>query len=170
MLPDCTWENMRILGKTGIGQGEKMGSISIRQLALAMCKKSFAELVMYQISTTSYSDLKNAIHEAKTRLHPDIQFELEDIIKNTCEATRDCRFWGKDCGMVLRYFTTMVEKHLTDHFIDTSEKDLIEIFHVIVMHCAYRARKKPRMINFLRETSGQFISNQNYSTQYFNQA
>ena len=147
-----------------------MDSISIRQLALAMCNKSFAELVMYQISTTSFSDLKNTIHRAKTYLHPDIQFELNDIIKNTCEITKDCRFWGKDCGMVLRYFTTMVEKHLADHFIDASEKDLIEIFHVIVMHYAYRARKNPRMINFLRETSGQFISSQNYSTQYPNQA
>jgi len=147
-----------------------MGSISIRQLALAMCKKNFAELVTYQISTTSYSDLKNAIHGAKTCLHPDIQFELDDIIKNTCEVTKDCRFWGNDCGMVLRYFTTMVEKHLTDRFIDVSEKDLIEIYHIIVMHCAYRARKNPRMINFLRKTSGEFISNQNYSTQYSYQA
>jgi len=147
-----------------------MGSISIRQLALAMCKKNFAELVTYQISTTSYSDLKNAIHGAKTCLHPDIQFELDDIIKNTCEVTKDCRFWGNDCGMVLRYFTTMVEKHLTDCFIDVSEKDLIEIYHIIVMHCAYRARKNPRMINFLRKTSGEFISNQNYSTHYSHQA
>ena len=147
-----------------------MSSISIRQLALALCKKSFAELVLYQISTTSCSDLKHAMYKAKICLHPEIQFELDDIIKNTCEVTRDCRFWGKDCGMVLRYFTTMVEKHLTDHVIHASEKDLIEIFHVIVMHCAYRARKKPRMINFLRETSGQFISNKNYPTQYSNQA
>ncbi len=147
-----------------------MSSISIRQLALALCKKSFAELVMYQISTTSYSDLKNAIHRAQACLRPDIQFELDDIIKNAFEVTKDCRFWGNDCGLVLRYFSTMVEKHLTVNFIDASEKDLIEIFHVIVMHCAYRARKKPRMITFLRETSGQFISNRNYSTQYSNQA
>ncbi len=78
--------------KRGIGQGEKTGSISIRQLALAMCRKSFAVLVMYQISTTSSSDLKNAIDEAITRLHPDIQFELDDILKNTCEVSRDWRF------------------------------------------------------------------------------
>ena len=147
-----------------------MGSLSIRQLALAMCKESFAELVMYQISSTSPSDQKNAIHEAKTSLRPDIQHEFDNIIKKTCELTKDCRFWGKDSGMVLRYFTTMVEQHLSDHFIHVSEKDLIETFHVIVMHYAYRARKNPRMINFLRETSGQFISNQNYPTQYSSQA
>ena len=41
---------MRVLGKIGIGQGEKMGSISIRQLALVMCKKSFAELVMHNLT------------------------------------------------------------------------------------------------------------------------
>ena len=125
---------------------------------------------MYQISTTSCSELKDAIDEAKTCLSPDIRLELDTIIKNIYEETKDCRFWGKDCGMVLRYITTMVEQHLTDHFIVASEKDLLDIFHVIVMHCAYRARKNPRMINFLRETSGQFISNQNYPSQYSSQA
>jgi hypothetical protein len=130
-----------------------MGSISIRQLALAMCRKNFAELVTYQINTTSFSDLSTAIDGAKSCLPADIQLEIDEIIRNTSEVTADTRFWNNDCGMALRFFTSMIEKHLSDRFIKTTEKELIEIFHIIVMHCAYRARKNPRMISFLRKKS-----------------
>lgn len=130
-----------------------MGSISIRQLALAMCRKNFAELVTYQINTTSFSDLSTAIDGAKSCLPADIQLEIDEIIRNTGEVTADTRFWNNDCGMALKFFTSMVEKHLSDRFIKTTEKELIEIFHIIVMHCAYRGRKNPRMISFLRKKS-----------------
>jgi len=130
-----------------------MGSISIRQLALAMCKKNFAELVTYQINTTSFSDLSAAIDGAKSCLPADIQLEIDEIIRNTHEVTAETRFWSNDCGMALRFFTSMIDKHLSDRFIKTTEKELIEIFHIIVMHCAYRARKNPKMISFLRKKS-----------------
>lgn len=130
-----------------------MGSISIRQLALAMCSKNFAELVTYQIKTTSFSDLSAAIDGAKICLPADIQLEIDEIIRNTGEVTAETSFWNNDCGMALRFFTSMIEKHLSDRFIKTTERELIEIFHIIVMHCACRARKNPRMISFLRKKS-----------------
>lgn len=142
-----------------------MASISIRQLALAMCSKTFAELVSYQINTTSFSDLSSAIDGAKSCLAPDIQLEIDEILKNTCEVTADQHFWNNDCGMALRFFTAMIEKHLSDRFISSTEKELIEIFHIIVLYCAYRARKDPRMISFLRKNSRRPGSTRNYPQQ-----
>ena len=129
-----------------------MASISIRQLALAMSKKNFAELVTYQIDTTSFSALNTAINGATGCLPTEIQLEINEIIKNTGEATSDNRFWVNDCGTALRVFTAMIEKHLSDHFISTTEKELIEIFHIIVMHSACQAHKNPRLMSFLRKT------------------
>ena len=131
-----------------------MASISIEQLAFAMCRKNFAELVSYQISTTAYQDLKMAINGAKSCLTPEIQLEVDEIIGNCSEITVDRSFWNNDCGLVIKIFTTMTEKHLSDRLIDASEKELIEIFHIIVMHCAHRARKDPRLLSFVNKTSG----------------
>ena len=142
-----------------------MASISIRQLALAMCSKTFAELVRYQINTTSSSELSATIDGAKSCLSPDIQLEIDEIINNTCEVTAEKRFWNNDCGMALRFFTAMIEKHLSDRFINTTEKELIEIFHIIVMNCAYRARKDPRMISFLRKKGRRPSSKRSFSEQ-----
>jgi len=128
-----------------------MASISIQQLAVAMSRKNFAELVSYQIDTTSFSDMAAAINGAKGCLPPDIQLEIDDIIRDSGELTADEHFWKNDCGMVLRLFTTMVEKHLSDRFISSTEKELIEIFHIIVLHCAYRAHKDKKMISFLKK-------------------
>ena len=130
-----------------------MGAISIQQLALALCRKSFAELVTYQINTNSYADLKTAIGGAKSCLPHEIQLEVDEIINYCVDVTSDERFWNNDSGMVLRFFTTMIERHLSDRFIEASERELIEIFHLVVMHCAYRARKKPRLLAFLNRTS-----------------
>jgi hypothetical protein len=142
-----------------------MASISIRQLALAMCSRKFAELVSYQINRTSFSDLSAAIDGAKSCLPPDIQLEIDEIINNTNQVTAEKRFWNNDCGTALRFFTAMIEKHLSDRFINTSEKELIEIFHIIVMDCAYRARKDPRMISFLQKNGRRPGSKRSYSQQ-----
>ena len=142
-----------------------MASISIRQLALAMCSRKFAELVSYQINRTSFSDLSAAIDGAKSCLSPDIQLEIDEIINTTNEVTAEKHFWNNDCGMALRFFTAMIEKHLSDRFINTSEKELIEIFHIIVMDCAYRARKNPRMISFLRNKGRRPSSKWSHSQQ-----
>ncbi|MEE4166729.1 MAG: hypothetical protein V2I35_12075 [Desulfocapsaceae bacterium] len=128
-----------------------MASISIRQLAAAMCRKNFAELVTYQLKTRSCADLDAAIDEARCCLPPDIQLEIEEILKNSCKITADKGFWGSDCGKVLHFFTSMIEKHLTDRFISVTEKELIEMFHIIVMHCACKARKNPRLRSFLQK-------------------
>jgi len=129
-----------------------MGSISIRQLALALCGKNFAELVTYQLNSLSYTQLRSAIDGAKSCLPLQVQFELEEIIHNIDEVTSDHRFWSNDCGLVLRFITTMTKKHLSRRYIHTSEKELIELFHLIVMHCAYRASKNPQMLSFLKKT------------------
>ncbi len=121
-----------------------------------MSRKNFAELVSYQIDNTAFSDLGTAINGAKGCLSPDIQLEIDEILKNSVEITADERFWKNDCGMVLRFFTTMVEKHLSDRFIGTTEKELIEIFHIIVMHCAYRAHKNPQMVSLLDKKTRRF--------------
>ena len=142
-----------------------MASISIRQLALAMSKKSFAELVTYQIRTTSFADLKTAMSGAKSCLSPEIQLEIEEIIRNCFDVTADKRFWDNDCGMVLRFFTSMIDQYLSDRLVDASEKELIEIFHIIVMHCAYRARKNPRMLSFLNKTGRKFQYSKLYEDQ-----
>ena len=128
-----------------------MSSISIRQLALAMCGKNFAELVSYQIERRSFADLDVAIDAAKRCLPPEIQLEIDEIIKNSGNTTADNGFWSTDCGRALRFFTSMTEKHLSDRFISVTEKELIEIFHIIVMHAAWRARKEPRLISLLRQ-------------------
>ena len=130
-----------------------------------MCSKKFAELVSYQINTTSFSALSATIDGAKSCLSPDIQLEIDEIINNTREITAEKRFWNNDCGMALRFFTAMIEKHLSDRFINTTEKELIEIFHIIVMNCAYRARKDPRMISFLRKKGRRPGSKKSYSEQ-----
>lgn len=130
-----------------------------------MCSKKFAELVSYQINTTSFSALSATIDGAKSCLSPDIQLEIDEIINNTSEITAEKRFWNNDCGMALRFFTAMIEKHLSDRFINTTEKELIEIFHIIVMNCAYRARKDPRMISFLRKKGRRPGSKKSYSEQ-----
>ncbi len=128
-----------------------MTSISIRQLAVAMCRRNFAELVSYQIERRSVADLDAAIDEAKRCLPPEIQLEIDEIVKNSGKITADKGFWSTDCGRALRFFTSMTEKHLSDRFIGVTEKELIEIFHIIVMHTAWRARKEPRLIKLLRE-------------------
>lgn len=130
-----------------------------------MCNKTFAELVSYQINTTSFSNLSGAIDGAKSCLSPDIQLEIDEIINDTCEVTAEKRFWNNDCGMALRFFTAMIDKHLSDRFINTTEKELIEIFHIIVMDCAYRARKDPRMISFLRKKGRRPGSKRSFSEQ-----
>ena len=128
-----------------------MTSISIRQLAVAMCRKNFAELVSYQIKKRSVADLEAAIEEAKRCLSPEIQLEIDEIIKNSDEITADRGLWSTDCGKALWFFTSMSEKHLADCFVRVTEKELIEIFHIIVMHAAWQARKEPRRISLLRE-------------------
>lgn len=128
-----------------------MTSISIRQLAVAMCRKNFAELVSYQIKKRSFADLKAAIDEAKRCLPSEIQLEIDEIIKNSDKITADRDLWSTDCGKALWFFTSMTEKHLADRFVRVTEKELIEIFHIIVMHTAWRARKEPRRISLLRE-------------------
>ena len=142
-----------------------MASISIEQLAFAMCQKNFAELVSYQINTTAYQDLKMAISGAKSCLAPEIQLEVEEIIVKCSEITADRTFWYNDCGLVLKIFTTMIEKHLSDRLIDASEKELIEIFHIIVMQCAHRARKDPRLLSYLNRTSRTSHQQPIYQTQ-----
>ncbi len=128
-----------------------MTSISIRQLAVAMCRKNFAELVSYQIKKRSFADLDAAIEEAKRCLPPEIQLEIDEIIKNSDKITTDRGLWSTDCGKALRFFTSMTAKHLADRFIRVTEKELIEIFHIIVMRAAWLARKEPRQISLLRK-------------------
>ena len=131
--------------------GGGMSSISIHQLAVAMCRKNFAELVSYQVEKRSFAELDAAIDAAKRCLQPDIQLEIEEILKNSGEITADRGFWDGDCGKALRFFTSMIERHLSDRFISVTEKELIEIFHIIVMHSAWRARKEPRLFSFLQK-------------------
>ena len=128
-----------------------MTSISIRQLAVAMCRKNFAELVSYQIKKRSFADLEAAIDETKRCLSPEIQLEIDEIIKSSETITADRDLWSTDCGKALRLFTSMTEKHMADRFIRVTEKELIEIFHIIVMHTAWLVGKEPRQINLLRE-------------------
>jgi hypothetical protein len=130
-----------------------MASISIRQLAAAMCRKTFAELVTYQLNTRSCADLGTAIDEARCCLPPDIQLEIEEILKKSSRIAADKRLWGSDCGKALRFFTSMIEKHLAERFLSVTEKELIEMFHIIVLHYASRTRNDPRLRSFLQKKS-----------------
>ena len=142
-----------------------MTAISIRQLAVAMCRKNFAELVSYQIKQRSLAELDAAIEAAKRCLPPEIQLEIDEIIKNSDKITADRGFWSTDCGKALRFFTSMTEKHLADRFIRVTEKELIEIFHIIVMHAAWLVRKEPRQISLLRKRARRSPSSDIYPQQ-----
>ena len=129
-----------------------MPAISINQLAGAMGRRNFAELVNYQLNSLSFEQLKSAIDNATSSLPILIRFEIEEIIHNALTEMSNELFWSNNCGMVLHLFTTMVRRHLSERIIHSEEKHLIEIFHLIVLHAAYRAYRNPGLMNHIKQT------------------
>lgn len=133
-----------------------MALVSIKQLGKALTGKRFGELVSYLRDSKTFEQLESAYLEAVENMQCHVKVEIDDIINRTNSVSASQEFWNSDCQIVLKFITGMTQKHLSDRKIQSSEKELIEIFHIIAMNYAYLTYQKPRMKSLVQHSVNPF--------------
>jgi len=127
-----------------------MTTVSIDELAKQFKGRKFGELVLHHIDRQSFDQIVAGMSGTIEGLPASIQGEIERLIDSANPLAFEKDFWSDDCGRILRFLTSMVERELNEKGVYASEDNLFDVFNIIVMNYAYSAHKDPRMKKFIK--------------------
>ncbi len=131
-----------------------MTDVSINQLAAQFEGRKFGELVLHHIDNQSFEQTVSAMQGTMEGLPAQVREGIEELIDNANPLARKKEFWSDDCGTILRFITSIVEKEFQEKGVHLSEETLFDVFNIIVMNFAYSSHKDPRMKKFIKSSVG----------------
>jgi len=131
-----------------------MTGVTIDQLAEQFEGRKFGELVLYHMNEQPFEQIVAAMQGTMEGLPAQVRNEIEGLIDNTNLLAFKKEFWADNCGKILRFITSMVEKELQEKGVHPSEDNLFDVFNIIVMNFAYSAYKDQRMKKFIKSSIG----------------
>ena len=127
-----------------------MTAVSIDELAKQFEGRKFGELVLHHIDKQSFNQIVAGMLGTIKGLPASIQGEIERLIDSANSLAFEKDSGSDDCGRILRFLTSMVERELNKKGVCPSEDNLFDVFNIIVMNYAYSAHKDPRMKKFIK--------------------
>ena len=131
-----------------------MADVSVDQLAEQFGGRKFGELVLHHIDKQSFKQIVLAIQGTIKSLPVQLRNEIEGLIDSANPMAFEKEFWSDDCGKILRFITSMVEKQLQEKEVKFSEENVFDVFNIIVLNYAYSAHKDLRMKKFIKSSIG----------------
>jgi hypothetical protein len=131
-----------------------MGDVSIDQLAEQFEGRKFGELVLHHIDQQPFEQIVAAMQGTMQGLPLQVRTEIEKLIDSANPLAFKKEFWADDCGRILRFIISMIEKELQEKGVMPSEENLFDVFNIIVLNFAYSAHKDPRMKKFIKGSIG----------------
>ena len=131
-----------------------MADVSVDQLAKQFEGRKFGELVLHHIDKQSFKQIVLAIQGTIKSLPVQLRNEIEGLIDSANPMAFEKEFWSDDCGKILRFITSMVEKQLQEKEVKFSEENVFDVFNIIVLNYAYSAHKDLRMKKFIKSSIG----------------
>jgi hypothetical protein len=138
---------------TGNKENEMTG-VTIDQLAEQFEGRKFGDLVLHHMNEQPFEQIVVAMQGTMEGLPAQVRNEIEGLIDNANPLAFKKEFWADDCGKILRFITSMVEKELQEKEVQPSEDNLFDVFNIIVMNFAYSAYKDQRMKKFIKSSIG----------------
>lgn len=131
-----------------------MHDIDIAQVKVDMAGKKFGDLVLYHMKKQSFEQIQLAMLGTIEALPAPIAKEITSLIDNSLELAYKKEFWADDCGKIYKFITSMAEKDIEEKGGRASEKQLYDMFNIIVLNYAYSGYKDPRMKKFIEKSVG----------------
>ena len=131
-----------------------MTGVTVDQLVKQFEGRKFGELVLHHMNEQPFEQIVAAMQGMMERLPAQLRNEIEGLIDNANPLSFKKEFWADDCGKILRFITSMVEKELQEKGAQPSEDNLFDVFNIIVMNFAYSAYKDQRMKKFIKSSIG----------------
>ncbi len=131
-----------------------MTGVSIDQLAKQFKGRKFGELVLHHIDKQPFEQIVAAIQGTMEGLPAQVRSKIEELIDSANPLALKKEFWSDDCGKILRFITSMIEKELEEKGVKLTEENAFDVFNIIVLSYAYSAHKDPRMKQFIKGSIG----------------
>ena len=131
-----------------------MTAVSIDQLAEQFEGRKFGELVLHHIDKQPFEQIVAAMQGTMEGLPAQVRGEVEGLIDSANSLAFKKEFWSDDCGRILKFISSMVEKELQEKGCGLSEENTFDVFNIIVLNYAYSAHKDPRMKKFIKGSIG----------------
>lgn len=131
-----------------------MVDVSIDQLSEQFKGRKFGELVLHHIDQQPFKHIVAAMQGTIEGLPLQVRIEMERLLDSANPLAMKKEFWADDCGRVLMFIASMIEKELQETGVMPSEENLFDVFNIIVLNFAYSAHKDPRMKKFIKASIG----------------
>lgn len=131
-----------------------MEKTDIKALAAQFKGRKFGELVLLHMRQQPIPQLVNAMQGTLPNLRPEVQSVAMDIIDAANPLAGEKEFWADDCGQVLLFMATLIEKELQKHGLTAINDELLDLFNMIVLNFAYSAHQDSGLEKFIKTSTG----------------